>query len=77
MIIELDKLGRIALKKALREKYGKKFIVVPNEEEIILKPIKIDKERLAEKLEKYSILKLKTIAYKQAIKDVEKRLLKK
>lgn len=76
MIIELDKLGRIVLKKCIREKYGKTFIVVPKEDEIILKPLKIDKEKLAEKLEEYSISKLKDMAYKQAIKDVEKRLLK-
>lgn len=77
MIIELDKLGRIALKKSLRERYGRTFIVVPKEDEIILKPLKIDKEKLAEKLEKYSVSKLKEMAYEQAMKDVEKRLLKK
>lgn len=71
MIVQVDKLGRIVLKKKFREKYGKTFMVVPKEEEIVLKPIKIDREKLAEKLEKYSVQELKKMAYEQAKKDLK------
>ena len=36
MIVELDKLGRIVLKKELRDRFGKQFIIFPRKEEIVL-----------------------------------------
>jgi bifunctional DNA-binding transcriptional regulator/antitoxin component of YhaV-PrlF toxin-antitoxin module len=77
MITQVDKLGRIVLKKKLREKYGDRFIVIPGDGEIVLRSIRIDRDKLAEKLDRYSLSRLKEMAYEQAMDDVEERLLKK
>lgn len=74
MIIQVDKLGRIVLKKILREKYGKQFILIDNEKEIVLRPLHLDMSDLAEKLEKYSISELKKLAEEEALKEVEEAL---
>ncbi len=74
MIVQLDDLGRIVLKKKLREKYGKLFILLDKDKEIILKPLHLDMSDLSEKLKKYSLKELKKIAEDEALKEVEKSL---
>lgn len=74
MIVELDKLGRIVLRKKIRERYGEQFIVVPRKDEIALKPLTLEMDDLAEKLDEYSVLDLKKIAEEEALKEAEKSL---
>lgn len=69
MIVNVDKLGRIVLKKKLRERYGEKFIIVDRKGEIVLKPLQKNMDDLAEKLEKYSLTKLKRMAEREAGKE--------
>ncbi|MBS3081164.1 AbrB family transcriptional regulator [Candidatus Pacearchaeota archaeon] len=78
MIVQVDKLGRIVLKKKLREKYGKQFILIDKGDEIILKPTYEDPfygiEELGKKLEKYSLKELSEMGEEQAKKEVEEKL---
>jgi bifunctional DNA-binding transcriptional regulator/antitoxin component of YhaV-PrlF toxin-antitoxin module len=69
MRVVVDDLGRIVLKKKLREKYGKQFILIDRDEEIVLRPIKPDMGDLDEKLKKYSISKLRKLAEEEAMKE--------
>lgn len=76
MIIQVDKLGRIVLKKKLREKYGEQFILIDKGDEIILKPFHLDMSDLSKKLEKYSLKELKDMAEEEAMKEIEEKLKK-
>ena len=77
MKVFVDDLGRISLRKKLREKYGREFILLDKKDEIVLKPLKIDITDLSKKLEKFSISELKDIAEKEAIKEIGEKIKKK
>ena len=81
MIIQVDKLGRIVLKKKLREKYGKQFILIDKGDEIVLKPTHEDPFHgigdLGKKLEEYSLEELSEMGEEQGKKEAEERLMKK
>ncbi|MEK6895371.1 MAG: hypothetical protein AABX48_02530 [Nanoarchaeota archaeon] len=74
MIVQTDKLGRIVLKKKLRDKYGKQFILIDKENEITLKPLHLDMSDLSKKIEKYSVSQLKELAEEEAIKEVGQKI---
>ena len=69
MIIQVDKMGRIVLRKHLREKYGKQFVLLDKGKEIVLRPLHLDMSDLAEKLEKYSASDFKRMAEEEAMKE--------
>ncbi len=77
MKVIVDDLGRILLRKKLREKYGREFILFDKQGEIVLHPLKIDITDLSEKLEKFSISELKEIAEKEAIKEIGEKIKRK
>ena len=78
MKVVVDELGRIVLRKKLREKYGETFIVVESDRGILLRPCKKDPfegiEGIEEKLGKYSLDELKKMGEKQAKKEIEEKL---
>ena len=69
MIVKVDSLGRIVIRRKLRDKYGDKFILVDRQNEIVLKPFEKDMSDLGEKLEKYSLAQLKKIAEEEGEKE--------
>jgi len=78
MITQVDKLGRIVLKKKIREKYGRQFIVVASDEGILLKPTSKDPfkdiDKISDKLKKYSLKELSKMGEEEAEKEVERKL---
>jgi len=78
MLVQIDKLGRLVLKKKLRERYGDSFIIVESEEGILLKPSSRDPfdgiEKISEKFKDYSLKELSEMGEEQAKEEVEEKL---
>lgn len=75
-ITVIDKRSRITLGKKLEKRFGKRFIVIPTYEEIILRPVstKDPLEDLKEigkmmKINRFSNRQLKKMAEEEAIKE--------
>ncbi len=74
LMVEMEKNGKIYIPKEIREKYGKKFFIIPYEGKIILydipeNPVK-DLMKLGEKLRDIPIEKLKNDINEEAYHDI-------
>lgn len=76
----MDDRGRITLGKKIGERYGREFVVVETEKDIVLVPIAQDPVKELQKIgkeagiDKYSIKELRAMAMEEAEKEIQQKL---